>query len=67
MEPRCSLRWAPVTVLGVVFIAAAALLLLVDAGRLSSRMPTQVPPRAFALLPLAVGLLLLLLGLAYSA
>jgi hypothetical protein len=55
-----------VTVLGVVFIAAAALLLLVDAGRLSSRMPTQVPPRAFALLPLAVGVVLLLLGLAYS-
>jgi hypothetical protein len=26
-----------------------------------------VPPRAFALLPLAVGLVLLLLGLAYSA
>ena len=50
-----------------MFIAAAALLLFADAGRLSSRMPTQVPPRAFALVPLAVGVVLLLLGLAYSA
>ena len=55
------------TALGVVFIAAAALLLLADTGRLSARMPTQVPPRAFALLPLALGVVLLLLGLAYSA
>jgi hypothetical protein len=56
-----------VTALGIVFIAAAAVLLLADAGRLSSRLPTQVPPRAYALLPLAVGVLLLLLGLAYSS
>lgn len=54
------------TALALVLIAAAALLLLADSGRLSSRMPTQVPPRAFALLPLAVGVLLLLVGLAYS-
>ena len=54
------------TVLGLVFIAAAALLLMADAGRLSSRLPTQVAPRAFALLPLGLGVLFLLLGLAYS-
>jgi hypothetical protein len=54
------------TVLGIVFIAAAAVLLVADAGRLSARLPTQVPPRWVALLPLAVGVLLLLLGLAFS-
>jgi hypothetical protein len=55
-----------VTALGIVFIAAAAVLLVADAGRLSHRMPTQVPPRTLALLPLAVGVVLLLLGVAYS-
>ena len=55
------------TVVGVVFIAAAALLLAADMGHLSSRMPTQVPPRAFALLPLGIGVLLLVLGLAFGA
>jgi hypothetical protein len=55
-----------VTALGIVFIAAAAVPLLADAGRLSQRMPTQVPPRALALLPLAVGVVLLVLGIAYS-
>ena len=54
------------TVLGVVFIAAAALLLLADTGRLSARLP-QVPPRGFALLPLGVGVLLVLLGLAFGS
>ena len=54
------------TVVGLVFIAAAAVLLVADAGRLSARLPTQVPPRAFALLPLAAGVLLLVLGLAYD-
>jgi hypothetical protein len=55
-----------VTVLGVVFIAAGAVLLMADAGRLSSRLPTQVPPKAFALVPLGLGVLFLLIGLAYS-
>jgi hypothetical protein len=55
-----------VTVLGLVFIAAAVVLLMADAGHLSSRLPTQVPPKAFALVPLGVGVLLLLIGLAYS-
>ena len=54
------------TALGIVFIAAAAVLLAADAGRLSRRMPTQVPPRVLALLPLAVGVVLLLLGIAYG-
>ena len=54
------------TVLGLVFIAAAAVLLVADTGQLSSRLPTQVPPRAFALLPLGLGVLFLLLGLAFS-
>jgi hypothetical protein len=55
------------TVFGLVFVAAAALLLVADTGRLSSRLPTQVPPKAFALLPLAVGVVLLLVGLAYGS
>ena len=55
------------TVLGLVLIGAAALLLVADTGRLSARLPTQVPPRTFALLPLAAGVLLLLLGLAFSS
>jgi hypothetical protein len=59
--------WASMTALGLVFVAAAALILIADTGRLSARLPTQVPPRAFALLPLALGAVLLLVGLAYSA
>jgi hypothetical protein len=55
-----------VTWLGVVLIVAAVVLLLADWGRLSDRMPTQVPPRAFALLPLCSGVVLLVVGLAYG-
>ena len=55
------------TALGAVLIAAAALLLLADTGQLSARLPTQVPPRTFALLPLAAGVLFLLLGVAYGS
>ena len=45
--------------LGLVLIAVAGVLLLADSGGLSRRMPTQVPPRRFALVPLVGGLLLL--------
>jgi hypothetical protein len=55
------------TVLGFLFIAAAAVLLLIDTGHLSRRLPMQVPPRGFALLPLGLGILLLLLGFAFSS
>jgi hypothetical protein len=36
----------------------AGVLLLADWGGLSGRLPTQVPPRRFALVPLVAGLLL---------
>ena len=55
------------TALGIALIAVAAVLLLLDAGRLSQRMPTQVPPRGLALVPLGLGILFLLVGLAFSS
>jgi len=60
-------RIGSVTALGLVFIAAAAVLLIADTGHLSRRLPTQLPPRSVALLPLTVGILFLVLGLAFSS
>jgi hypothetical protein len=56
-----------VTALGLLFVAAAGVLVVGDSGRLSQRLPTQWPPRSFALLPLAVGILFLVLGLAFGS
>jgi hypothetical protein len=50
--------------LGLLLIAAAVVLLLADWGGLSRRMPTQVPPSRFALVPLVGGVLLVAFALA---
>jgi hypothetical protein len=50
--------------LGLVLIAVAGVLLVADWDGLSRRMPTQVPPRRFALVPLVGGVLLVAFSLA---
>jgi len=50
--------------LAVVCFGLAALIVLADAGSLSDRMPLQVIPRRFALVPLALGVVLVLLAMA---
>jgi hypothetical protein len=50
------------TVLGLLLVAAGALLVLADADGISRRLPTQVPPRSFARYPIAVGVALIVLG-----
>ena len=50
-------------VVGLIFIAAAAVIAMADSGQLSRRMPTQVPPRALACVPLVVGAALVAAGL----
>jgi hypothetical protein len=47
---------------GILLTAAAALLAIADSGGLASRMPTQVVPRRFARYPLAIGLVLVVIG-----
>jgi hypothetical protein len=51
-----------VIVLGVVFIGVAVVLVLMDWNGLSTRMPTQVPPRGLAAVPLVVGVALVAAG-----
>lgn len=46
-------------VLGSVLLGVAAMLAMADSDRLSRRMPTQVPPRWMAGIPLSAGVLLL--------
>ena len=41
--------------LGVILLLAAAAIALVDSGGMSTRMPTQVPPRRIAVYPLVAG------------
>ena len=43
-------------------MALAGLIVVADWGRLSDRLPTQVPPRRLARWPLGVGLELVALG-----
>ncbi len=50
-------------VVGLILIGLAAVMALADSGDLSSRMPTQVPPRALASVPLLVGVALVAAGL----
>jgi hypothetical protein len=50
-------------VLGVIFLGLALVLVLMDWDGLSKRMPTQVPPRALASVPLVLGLALVAAGL----
>ena len=49
-------------VLGVVFIGVAVVLVLMDWNGLSTRMPTQVPPRGLAAVPLVLGVTLVAAG-----
>ena len=43
---------------GLLFIGLAVIMALADSDQLSGRMPTQVPPRAYAFVPLLVGVAL---------
>lgn len=55
--------------LGVILLVVAAVIAVADSGGLSSRMPTQVPRRRVAVVPLVVGVALLVVaavGLATS-
>ena len=50
-------------VVGLILIGVAAVMAIADSGQLSQRMPTQVPPRALASVPLVVGVALVAAGL----
>ena len=50
--------------LGLLLVTAAVVLLLMDWDGVAKRMPTQVPASRFALYPLIVGALLVVVGLA---
>jgi hypothetical protein len=50
-------------VIGAVLLGVAGLIVLGDSDRMSSSMPTQVPPRRLARYPLAVGAVLVVVGL----
>ncbi len=50
-------------VLGVVFIGVGIVLILMDWDGLSTRMPTQVPRRGLAAVPLVLGVALVATGL----
>jgi hypothetical protein len=50
-------------VLGLILIGVAAVMAMVDSGQLSRRMPTQVPPRGLAAVPLVIGVVLVTAGL----
>jgi hypothetical protein len=49
--------------LGLVGIGLALILMFMDWDGLSKRMPTQVPPRTLASVPLALGVILELAGI----
>ena len=49
-------------VVGVLLIATGAVIAVADTGRLSDRMPTQVPPRRLARYPVVAGVALLAIG-----
>jgi hypothetical protein len=50
-------------VVGLILIGLAAVMAPADSGELSRRMPTQVPPRALASVPLVIGVALVAAGL----
>jgi hypothetical protein len=52
-----------VIVLGCLFIGVAIIFALMDWDGLSARMPTQVPPRSLAAVPLVIGAALVVAGL----
>ena len=49
-------------VLGLLFIGLGLVSILMDWGGLSKRMPTQVPSRTLASVPLALGFVLVVAG-----
>ena len=50
-------------VVGLILVGLGVATVLADSGQLSRRMPTQVPPRALASVPLVVGVALVAAGL----
>ena len=52
---------------GLVLLSAAGVIILVDSGGMSRRMPTQVPPRRIALYPFIAGVTLLVIAIVGSA
>jgi hypothetical protein len=54
--------FATLTVVGMLLVASAAAMALADSDNLSTRMPTQVPPRRLARYPFGAGVALLTLG-----
>jgi hypothetical protein len=52
-----------VLLVGVLVVIAASLLWIAGGGDMNGRMPTQVPPRRFSAIALALGAALVLIGL----
>jgi hypothetical protein len=50
-------------VLGLILVVVGVTMLAADSGNLSKRMPTQVPPRAVAAVPIVFGVLLVVADL----
>jgi hypothetical protein len=55
--------FAALAVAGLLLVATALLIALGDVGGTSRRMPTQVPPRRFAMYPLVAGVAALVIGI----
>jgi hypothetical protein len=52
-------------VLGLMLMGVGVIMVLAASGGLSKRMPTQVPPRAMAAVPLLLGVALVVADLIY--
>lgn len=61
--PTSASTMSAVVLLGLLLIGIGSVVLLLDWNGLSRRMPTQVPPRALAAVPLVVGSVLVAAGL----
>lgn len=55
----------PMTVLGLILLGVGVIMVVAASGGLSNRMPTQVPPRAVAAVPLLLGVALIVADLLY--
>lgn len=58
--------FASAALVGVLLLIASAVLIVGDSDGLSSRMPTQLPPRRFARYPMIAGLALVVIGIVGS-
>jgi hypothetical protein len=56
--------FAALALLGLLLVASAGVIAVADIGALSTRMPTQLPPRRFARYPLIAGIALVVIGVA---